>query len=228
MAELERSGTALQDEGAYDTAPPPPPPPPKGGAAPATFAPAASSSQKYVAPVAAPWVPSYVSFLDFQKPFHRIVLMVGFAVFAGAGLILAGWAYGKAGEDSRFNRTAQMTTGKLIGKAKRNDIYRRRRADIEAYDVKYAFEAEGKKYEGEHEQMRADDIPGDPRDSFDGQNIEVDVYYDPNNPSNNRLEQANTTFDWILVAVGAVIVPVGLFGGWRVWRYDRYARSIGS
>src|SRR5262245_61005884 len=43
MAELERSGTALEDEGAYDTAPPPPPPPPKGGAAPTTYAPAASS-----------------------------------------------------------------------------------------------------------------------------------------------------------------------------------------
>jgi hypothetical protein len=228
MAELERSGTVNEDEGAYATVPPPPPPASSGAGTQYAPPPPPRASSTNVAPVAAPWVPSYLSFLDFQKPFHRIVLMAAFAVFAAGGLVLAGWAYKEAQEDSHFNSVAKQAKGMLVGKAVRHDIHKRRRRDIEAYDVKYAFEVGGKRYNGEHDQVEVEDLPGDPDRSFDGQNAAVTVFYDPDNPGVNRLEKANTPGDWILFGIGAVIVPVGLFGGWRVWRYDRYARSIGT
>jgi hypothetical protein len=184
-----------------------------------------------LSPVAQPWVPKYLSFLDINKPFHRIVLMGVFGVLIAGGLVLAVFAYGLSVKHSHFNKVAKQTEAKLVGRAQRHDIHQRRRLPREAYDIKYEFKLNGKSYTGTEDQVEVDDFPDDvdPHSSFDGQpNARIAIYYDPENPANNRVNQANTPFDWILIALGVIAMPVGGFGGWRVWRYDRYARSIGT
>jgi hypothetical protein len=179
-------------------------------------------------PVAVPWVPGYVSFLDFNKPLHRIALMGIFGLLCVIGIAAAGFFFMKAQKDSHFNSVAQVAEGRLTGRAERHDIRRRRRASQEAYDVKYVFKVDGQSYTGKEDQVKVDDIPGDPTESFDSQNITVEVKYDPDHPEENRLKDAPTGGDWFVVAIGAAACGAGLFGGWRVWRYDRYARSIGT
>jgi hypothetical protein len=235
MADLERTGQTQEDEGAYSTAPPPPPPP---GAKPRASGTsiqdlqsrqaAAMGTTGYTQPVSPPWVPEFLSFLDIEKALHRKALIGIFGVMIVGGLVLAVWALGKAGKDARFNAVAEEIDATLVGKPERNDIRRRRRRDIEAYDIKYQFTVDGKKYTGEESEVRADDLPGDPSMSYDGQDENIIVYYDPNNPANNRVDLPSTAFDYVLCAVGVLCMPVGAFGGWRVWRYDRYASAMGT
>jgi hypothetical protein len=179
--------------------------------------------------VAEPWVPKYLSFLDFQKPIHRVGLMIAFAAFSLIGLLLAGFFYSKEKEHAHFNAVAQKAEGELTGTPKRHDK-RRRRYSVEAYDIKYKFKVNDQWYQGIEEQVEPDDMPdgADPYHSFDSQGVKVLVFYDPDDPKENRLHEASTGGDWFMVAIGAVIVPVGLYGGWRVFRYDRYARSVGA
>lgn len=94
--------------------------------------------------------------------------------------------------------------------------------------MQYKFTVAGQEYGGEEDQVLVDDLPGDPTSSYDGQNATVTVYYDPNHPAKNRLEQADTFVDKMISGAGLLCVPVCLFGVWRVFRYDRYARSIGT
>jgi hypothetical protein len=232
MEQLEQSGqpTGNDDIG---LAPPPPPPPGSrggGGGVSAPPAPPAPQQRRVLQPVAKPWVPSHLSFLDFNKPLHRIALMAIFGVLCLGGIAAAVFFYQKSQKDSHFNAIAKHVDGRLTGRAERHDIRRRRRLPQEAYDVKYVFEVDGRKFTGEADQVKVEDLPAnaDPAHSFDGQNAMVDVQYDPDNPAENRLEEAPAGGDWFIVAIGGAATLAGAFGGWRVWRYDRYARSIGS
>jgi hypothetical protein len=231
MEQLEQSGQVTGNDD-IGLAPPPPPPPGSraGGGVSAPPPPPVSPQRRALQPVAKPWVPGYVSFLDFEKPLHRIALMAIFGVLCLGGIAAAVIFYSKSQKDSHFNAVARHVDGKLTGRAERHDIRRRRRLPQEAYDVKYVFQVDGRSYTGEADQVKVEDLPAeaDPSHSFDGQNAMVDVQYDPDNPAENRLEEAPTAGDWLIVAIGAGATVVGLFGGWRVWRYDRYARSIGS
>jgi hypothetical protein len=230
MADLERTGQSSDDDAYNMTSPPPPPAGAVGGTnyvPPVPFA-----APRHVATVAQPWVPKYLSFLDINKPFHRIALMGAFAVLVVGGLALAAFAFILSQKHAHFNAVAKQTDAKLVGRAVRHDIKRRRQLAREAYDVKYEFTIDGKKYTGKESQIEVgEDFPSnaDPHLSFDGQpDARLPIYYDPENPAENRVTQPSTPFDWILIALGVVAMPVGGFGGWRVWRYDRYARSIGS
>ncbi|CAA9433315.1 MAG: hypothetical protein AVDCRST_MAG64-3654, partial [uncultured Phycisphaerae bacterium] len=225
MGDLERTGTADDQPG---LAPPPPPPPPPGAGGYVGVPASGATARQPLKPVAQPWVPQSLSFLDFNKPWHRVVLMAIFGAFAVAGIGVGIFGVTKHAADSRFNAVAKQAEGVLYGKPERNDIKRRRRARQEAYDITYKFTIDGKQYTGEEDQVRVEDLPGDPSASYDGQNVFVSVFYDPGNPAENRLDEASTLTDKIIIAAGFVCVPVGLFGLWRVFRYDRYARSIGS
>jgi hypothetical protein len=228
MQQLEQSGSVTGGDD-VGLAPPPPPPPPSPSVA-ARAPVAAAAGSRVIKPVAKPWVPHYISFLDFNKPLHRMALMAIFGLLTLIGIAWAVFFFQREQHDKHFNEVAQHAEGHLTGKAVRHDIRRRRRLPREAYDIKYVFKVGGQTYTGEDDQVEVDDLPGgaDPSHSFDGQNIAVDVLYDPDKPTENRLKEASVAGDWFMVAIGGVAVPVGLFGAWRVWRYDRYARSIGT
>lgn len=225
MADLERTGTA-DDEAAY--APPPPPPPGAGDSAGYGAAPRRAPST--IKPVAPPWVPKSLSYLSMEKPFHRLLLMILFGLFGLAGVVGAVIAYQQGSADTHFVSVAKQVTGQLYGTAVRNDIYRRRRANEEAYDVTYKFAVGGREYTGEHDKLRVEKLPtqANPHSSFDGQNATLSVYYDPDDPTKNRLFMPNPGFTKIVAALAVLCLPVGLFMAWRVFRYDRYARSIGA
>jgi hypothetical protein len=232
MEQLELSGRPTGgDEDNTGLAPPPPPPPgsrsaPRGSAPPA---PPVQQQRRALQPVAKPWVPGYISFLDFNKPLHRIALMGIFGLLSLIGIAWAVFCFQREQKDKHFNAVAQHANGRLVGKAVRHDIRRRRSLPREAYDITYSFPVNGRSWTGVATQVEVDDLPdgADPSHAFDPQNIAVDVLYDPDEPAENRLKPASVAADWLLVAAGVGICGVGAFGGWRVWRYDRYARSIG-
>ena len=224
MAALEQSGTVNEDD-QVGLAPPPPPPPGGGRAASAM-----GSAPRVIKPVAKPWVPHHLSFLDFNKPLHRIALMACFGGLLLLGIGGAIFCFHLEQKHKHFNDVAQHVTGKLSGKAVRNDIHRRRSLPREAYDITYSFPVNGQWMRGVQKQVEVDDLPtgADPSHNFDEQNVPVDVMYDPDDPSESRLKPASVPADWIAMAIGIGAAGIGAFGGWRVFRYDRYARSIGA
>jgi hypothetical protein len=224
MAALEQSGT-VNDDDQVALAPPPPPPPPGKGRS--TLAPAPA---RPVQPVKEPWVPKSLSFFDVHKPMHRMALMACFGLLCLIGIGWAVFCFHNEQKDKHFNEVALHANGHLIGKAVRNDIRRRRSLPREAYDITYSFPVDGRSWTGVAKQVEVDDLPdgADPSHAFDSQHVSVDVLYDPEDPAENRLEPASVAADWMFMAIGVGAFGIGAFGGWRVFRYDRYARSIGS